>query len=222
MAPSPGHPLSAAPVPHANAHSPNMYNPPRAPEVYTLADDAAIPKEVKEQFQCDDEGRLLFFTAPPVYRPHRSSELAALAAPHISRGPDIHQIRAERRAKRKARDEANAAAQRQDELEQAANKRRCDRVEYIASQKRRLLNKDALRELQARQEIQALISNPQALEKWAFAFKDSMDEGTRQIYADMGIDWEPDYWPPPVAKKEDAEKPNSLENRATEGPTNEN
>ncbi|KAI5287299.1 hypothetical protein KEM54_006089 [Ascosphaera aggregata] len=49
---------------------PAPYNPnaPRPVEVYTLPDDVndAIGKNLREQFQCDQEGRLLFFSAPPL------------------------------------------------------------------------------------------------------------------------------------------------------------
>lgn len=56
-----------APVqaPHA-AH--NAYNPPRPVEVYHLPDPAnhSIPAEIRNQFQRDEHGRVLFFTAPPL------------------------------------------------------------------------------------------------------------------------------------------------------------
>jgi chromatin structure-remodeling complex subunit RSC1/2 len=40
----------------------------RSSEVYTLNDaaQAAIPEEVRDQFQRDDDGRILFFAAPPI------------------------------------------------------------------------------------------------------------------------------------------------------------
>ena len=196
MAPTPAHPLGSAPMPHPAASSPNMYNPPRAPEVYTLTDDIdrAIPKDVKDQFQCDDNGRLLWFTSPPIFNQGRSSEVAGLSntVTHIK---DIKDIRAERRAKRQARDEA-VAAEKLREAEQTANAKRADNADKIASRKRRmLLNNSAARELQAQQEIQALISDPVALDKWARAFKEYMDEGTKAIYQDASYGWEPTPWP---------------------------
>lgn len=44
------------------------YNAPRPVEVYRLPDsaNAAIPKDIREQFQRDEEGHVLFFTTPPV------------------------------------------------------------------------------------------------------------------------------------------------------------
>ena len=42
--------------------------PPRPVEVYHLTESvqAAIPGDIRQQFQQDDEGRILFFTAPPI------------------------------------------------------------------------------------------------------------------------------------------------------------
>jgi len=44
------------------------YNPPRAVEVYHLSDTAnlSIPEDIREQFQRDEPGRVLFFTTPPL------------------------------------------------------------------------------------------------------------------------------------------------------------
>ena len=117
MAPAPNN----APLPHAsNAHAGNVYNAPRAPEVYTLADgvDAAIPEDVREQFQRDEQGRVLFFTAPPINRPHNGvAEQYASLGHSVNHLANISKLREERRRKRKERDEALA-------LEQEANKKR--------------------------------------------------------------------------------------------------
>lgn len=45
----------------------NAYNPPRQSEAYVLSDEdnAKIPADIRSQFPCDDEGRVLFFTNPP-------------------------------------------------------------------------------------------------------------------------------------------------------------
>ena len=47
-----------------------MYNPnaPRPIEVFHLSDsaNAAIPEDIREQFHCDDQGRVLFFSSPPL------------------------------------------------------------------------------------------------------------------------------------------------------------
>ncbi|KAL2132869.1 hypothetical protein VTI74DRAFT_3215 [Chaetomium olivicolor] len=111
MAPIP-QPNMAAPVLPPNAHT---YNIPRAPEVYTLADniDAAIPPEVREQFQRDENGRVLFFTAPPLNRsPSSTDKKAGVAEQYAHLGhsvrhlASIKQLREERARKRKERDEA--------------------------------------------------------------------------------------------------------------------
>jgi len=102
--------------PHpAAANSPNVYNAPRAPEVYTLADaeDATIPEEVREQFQRDEKGRVLFFTAPPLNRTQNRgvTEQYAGLGHSVSHLASISSIREERRRKRKERDDALAAEQ---------------------------------------------------------------------------------------------------------------
>lgn len=98
----------------------NAYNAPRAPEVYTLADniDSEIPEEVKEQFQTDDQGRVLFFTAPPLNR--ASVRNGGVAEQFAGLGHSVHwesikALKEERRRKRKERDEA---------LQEEANKRK--------------------------------------------------------------------------------------------------
>lgn len=101
----------------------NQYNVPRAPEVYTLVDsiDAAIPADVKSRFQRDNNGRVLFFTAPPLERPHKGiSEQHARLGHSVSHLANIDKVREERRRKRKERDEAKGASA---ELEMAASRK---------------------------------------------------------------------------------------------------
>jgi chromatin structure-remodeling complex subunit RSC1/2 len=54
----------------STSHSshPNAYHPPRQSEIYTLAETAnsSIPADIRNQFQQDDYGKVLFFTAPPL------------------------------------------------------------------------------------------------------------------------------------------------------------
>lgn len=84
----------------------NAYIPPRQVEVYTLREDAQIPPEYREQYQTDDEGRVLFFTAPPLNRPH-----PGVAESHATLGHSVGYLaglaehRAERERLRKERDE---------------------------------------------------------------------------------------------------------------------
>ncbi|EED14141.1 RSC complex subunit (RSC1), putative [Talaromyces stipitatus ATCC 10500] len=58
-------PTAAAPAPAAPVYNPNA---PRPVEVFHLSDtaNAAIPTEVRSQFHCDDHGRVLFFSTPPM------------------------------------------------------------------------------------------------------------------------------------------------------------
>ncbi|CAN8104801.1 unnamed protein product [Discula destructiva] len=98
---------------HANA-----YIPPRQVEVYTLREqDAQIPPEVRERYHTDDEGRVLFFTAPPLNRPH-----PGVANSHATLGHSVGYLsglaahKAERQRKRRERDEQLA----RDREEQAA------------------------------------------------------------------------------------------------------
>ncbi|KAI1371897.1 hypothetical protein F4677DRAFT_433965 [Hypoxylon crocopeplum] len=108
LVPSPARPpMAAAPSPGAHPQA-NAYNPPRPVEVYHLdgALDAAISQEVREQFQRDEAGHVLFFTQPPLDRQHRglSNESASLG--HSVRYlADRAREMQDRRAKRRARDE---------------------------------------------------------------------------------------------------------------------
>lgn len=107
-------PHAAAPAGPSSHHSGGGgYNPPQPPQVYTLPDamDAGIPDDVREQFQRDARGRVLFFTTPPAHRPHAgvSDEHAGLG--HSARFlADRKASEAERLRKRKERDEELARA----------------------------------------------------------------------------------------------------------------
>jgi chromatin structure-remodeling complex subunit RSC1/2 len=57
-----------------------VYNPnaPRPVEVFHLSDaaNAAIPEDIRQKFHCDDQGHVLFFSAPPVdYIPPSTQKL---------------------------------------------------------------------------------------------------------------------------------------------------
>lgn len=113
MAPTP----SNTAIPHANANA-TMHAAPRY-DSWVLYDDvdASIPREVRDQYQTDDKGHVLFFTAPPQNRPNHgvADEYATLghSARYLS---GIQQHRAERERKRKERDDAL----RQQEADRAA------------------------------------------------------------------------------------------------------
>ncbi|KAH5253438.1 hypothetical protein HBI72_143050 [Parastagonospora nodorum] len=104
---------------------PSGYKVPQAVEVFVLSDHAnlSIPQEVREQFQRDEKGRVLFFTAPPLnVDPPLTKEGRAL-------GHSVRYLAAKakkdamRAAKRKA-GEAGAI-----EREQAAKKAKTDEEE---------------------------------------------------------------------------------------------
>ena len=111
-------PPNATPLPHANSQA-NQYNmPARSYEVFRILDpelEAAIPPQVREQFHRDDEGRLLFFSSAS-----REPSDNRLAGEYRGLGhsasylASVHEIRAERRRKRKERDEAAAREQAQE------------------------------------------------------------------------------------------------------------
>lgn len=91
-----------------SGHHGNAYNPPRPPEVYTLPDmlNEALPESLRDGFQHDTNGRVLFFVAPPLDRP--SNGLAETtkglghSAKYLAGRADWRNSRVE---KRKARDE---------------------------------------------------------------------------------------------------------------------
>lgn len=61
-------PRPTAPSTTTHAGHTNAYNPPRTVEVYMLPEpaNASIPADIRSQFHCDDLGRVLFFTSPPL------------------------------------------------------------------------------------------------------------------------------------------------------------
>lgn len=97
-----------AATPSTGMPNANMYNPPRPPEVYTLLDPVndAIPEEVRHLFSRDENGRVLFFTAPPLDRANNGvapdSARLGHSAKYLAGRKDWL---AERERKRKERDE---------------------------------------------------------------------------------------------------------------------
>ncbi|KAJ5335418.1 Bromodomain [Penicillium brevicompactum] len=117
-----GYPGNRMQVPPA-AYNPNA---PRPVEVFHLSDvaNASIPEDIRRQFHCDDQGRVLFFSAPPVdYIPppqKLSHSLKYLAAKEghqakvAERKRKLEEEKQEREAesKRRRADEESALAQR--------------------------------------------------------------------------------------------------------------
>lgn len=94
------------------------YKAPQPVEVYILNDhaNASIPPEIREQFQRDEQGRVLFFTAPPVIPPEEEKEGMALG--HSARYLAAKAKRDALRAEKRKAEEANAP-QREEQAKKA-------------------------------------------------------------------------------------------------------
>lgn len=124
-----------APTPGNAMPQQNAYNPQRPAEVYTLADAAndAIPEAVRKAYHTDEQGRVLFFTAPSTEHHDLSKESAGLA--HSAKYLDgLDDWRRERDEKRRKRDEARAEEARKRKAgEEAENARKEDEVVETAA-----------------------------------------------------------------------------------------
>lgn len=88
-----------------------MYNPPRPPEVYTLPDsiNEALPSSLRQKFQRDESGRVLFFTSPPLDRAHKGLSPSSAALGHSAKYlAGRKEWLADREKKRKERGEQKA------------------------------------------------------------------------------------------------------------------
>lgn len=95
------------PVPvqhHSHGNASNAYIPPRAVEVYTLAEsgNSAIPADIRAQFHHDDAGRIIFYTTPPMDKP--ASETAPALGHSLRYLADKARSREADEKKRKARE----------------------------------------------------------------------------------------------------------------------
>ena len=133
------------PTPHANqyqspaaaasSYNPQSYRPPAvnynappANEVYYLPDAAnmSIPPQIRQQFHCDDNDRVLFFTSPPLdtlppYKEgaalgHSVRYLAAKAKREALLSEKRQREQAEKPAREEARKKARMAAEEQQKL----------------------------------------------------------------------------------------------------------
>ena len=105
-----------------NIASANAYNPPKTVEVYTLPDNAnaQLPEEFRQDFETDAQGRILFFTAPPIERKR----------PALTGGITGHSLKY---LAKKAEDQEKIEAKR---------KERAAEIVQEASQKRQKLNEE--------------------------------------------------------------------------------
>ncbi|KHO01124.1 RSC complex subunit RSC1 [Metarhizium album ARSEF 1941] len=87
----------------------NVYNPPRPPEVYTLPDNIneALHPQVRQGFQHDSAGRVLFFVGPPLGRAHERLSPQSVGLGHSLRySAGRENWLAEREKKRQKRDDS--------------------------------------------------------------------------------------------------------------------
>ncbi|CAG8241869.1 unnamed protein product [Penicillium salamii] len=113
-------PYNGYPGPRMQA-PPAVYNPnaPRPIEVFHLSDaaNATIPEDVRRNFHCDDQGRLLFFSTPPVDYIPSSTQRLGHSLKYLA-AKESHQVKVEDR-KRKL-------AEEKEEREGDAKRRRAD------------------------------------------------------------------------------------------------
>lgn len=157
-APRPSHPSSSS---SHGANPANAYNPPRPVEVYTLADQAnsTIPYDIRAQFHCDEHGRVIFYTAPPL-------DVNAVSESQQSLGHSLRYL-AEKARTKESRDKKRKA--RDAELEQ----------ENVARLKRVDLESEAEREKFLSEKITGMHA-------WSKTLYDSADEIYKQLH---GANW---------------------------------
>ncbi|OAF99716.1 chromatin structure-remodeling complex protein rsc1 [Paraphaeosphaeria sporulosa] len=142
---------------------PGGYRAPQPVEVYVLPDHAnlSIPADVREQFQRDEQGRVLFFTAPPA----NDSGFVKEEGQALGHSASYLAMRAKRDAQRAAKRKADEAGAT--EREEAAKKMREEAEEKLKRDVAALRTKaiDALGDqlaLATKSELQALLGNENA------------------------------------------------------------
>ncbi|ODM18335.1 hypothetical protein SI65_06206 [Aspergillus cristatus] len=117
------------------APQPTVYNPnaPRPIEVFQLSDaaNAAIPADIREQFHCDDHGRVLFFSSLP---------MDILPSSRQKLGHSLKYLAA-KEERRKKLEERKRKASEQDEREEAAKRARADEESALATRVEALTNR---------------------------------------------------------------------------------
>ena len=112
-------------------HQQQRYEAKPDPEVYFLPDHAnnSIPKDVRDQFQCDAYGRVLFFTAPPVEKERRGPKLGH-SAKFLAWKAERDELKRKRDAS-STKDTQQTKRAKSAELEAAMAKARLDAVERL-------------------------------------------------------------------------------------------
>ncbi|KAJ5624695.1 hypothetical protein N7510_001004 [Penicillium lagena] len=120
-------PSAYTPYP-ANRLQPAVYNPnaPRPVEVFNLSDaaNAAIPPDIRAQFHCDDKGRVLFFSTPPLDIVPPSQQKLSHSLKYMAT-KDARQKRVEERKRKRAEEKK--------EREEATKRLRADEETVLAS-----------------------------------------------------------------------------------------
>lgn len=154
------------PYQRADADSSSYRGPPPI-EVYTLPDaaNASIPLEIRTQFQRDDQGRILFFTAPPLARPARFEKGSDATPPLLG-----HSIRYQAQ-KARSQDEVAARRKEYESRKAAARAEKRKRVEAEEGEQRERVRKLQRRALEVLQDglVDGLRADLKALygEKWS-------------------------------------------------------
>jgi chromatin structure-remodeling complex subunit RSC1/2 len=146
----------------SNSGHANVYNPPRAIEVYTLPDagNNAIAPEIRSQFHTDAWGRILFYTTPPL------TNNDPVPAEKQTLGHSLRYLADKARNK-----QSDAAKRKARELELEAK--------AIEASKRVKIEQEI--------ERQAMIEiNTQLIKKWSY----NIDAGTDELYKELhGENW---------------------------------
>jgi len=165
-------PASIAPaqVPYIN------YKTPQPVEVWQLSDAAnqAIPPDVREQFQRDENGHVLFFSAPPLAILPSEKQGAGLG--HSAKYLAAKLKREEAQKKRKLEEEAAGGGQAQREEERRASLKREN--EKALSEKRALAEQ-TLRDMEQRM-VESTKKEYQAL--YGAEWKERMGEQLDRLF----------------------------------------
>lgn len=154
-------PAYAQPSPYtpypANRPQPAVYNPnaPRPVEVFNLSDaaNAAIPPDIRAQFHCDDKGRVLFFSSPPLDIIPPSQQKLSHSLKYMAT-KEARQKRVEERKRKRAEERR--------EREEAVKRLRADEETALASRVEALAPKavDAM--------VQQIVAGTDELYKWLY------------------------------------------------------
>ena len=119
------------PVPQPTVYNPNA---PRPVEVFQLSDaaNAAIPADIREQFHCDDHGRVLFFSSRPL-------DIATSTRQKL--GHSLKYLAAKEERRKKVEQRKRKAHEQEGEREESAKRARADEEAVLATRVESLTNR---------------------------------------------------------------------------------